>query len=322
MARRVSRWLVCLPLLALLLGCSPGTYTQRVERLYDAVRSQPQLQPPADAATPGPAPVSADPIAKADVLVFAARPGDVVVSAYAAVRLAVAQGQRVVVVYVTSGDARTSMALALAGLPADATPTPEQYLRGAAALQDAALEAAESALGIDADDVFFLGYPDGVLHEFSAEAPDHVVRSPFTGKDGLTEPDVAPFPYRIARSGQSVPYSFNAILHDLNDVLVELNPSEIYLPSPDSADETEAAAGRLIARALREVAPPSARVFVYATGSQGRPPDRRVPVTDPAAKQRALAVYTAAAGGVDWLNAPEALLAEEVFWEFDYTGAS
>ena len=263
--------------------------------------------------------MSADPLAKADVLVFAARPGDVVVSAYAAARLAIAQGKRVVVVYVTSGDAQTSMAQALAGLPADATPTPEQYLRAADALQDAALEAAESALGIDADDVFFLGYPDGVLHEFSSEAPDHVVRSPFTGKDGLYDLSVSP--YRIARFGQSVPYTFNAILHDLNDVLVELNPSEIYLPSPASADETRAAAGRLIARALREVTPPGARVFVYARDLQA-PPDRRVPVTDPAAKQRALAVYAAAAGGAAWLNAPDALLAEEVFWEFDYTGAS
>ena len=318
MVRIAACWLLCLPLFLLLLGCSVERQTQRISRLYDAVRSQPQIQPPADyvpAATPA---VGVDPIAKADVLVFATRPGDAIVSTYAAIRRAKQEGKRVVIVYVTNGDAQTDVARALAELPANATPTPSHYLDGASVLQELAIQVAGSALGMEPEDVTFLAYPDGALHALTAEAPDRVVRSPFTERDGLFDADVTP--YRMARSGQGVPYSFNAILHDLNDVLVELNPREIYLPSPASADATVAAAGRLIARSLREVVPREARVFVYLQKSDTQPPpDRRVPVTDPAAKQRALDMYAARIGRAGWPNLPAALLEEEGFWEFDYT---
>ena len=318
MVRVAARWLLCLPLFLLLLGCSVERQTQRIGRLYDAVRSQPQIQPPADyvpAATPA---VGVDPIAKADVLVFAARPGDALVSAYATIGQAKQDGKRVVIVYVTNGDAQTDVARAVAELSANATPTPSHYLDGASVLQELAIQMAGSALGMEPEDVIFLAYADGALHELTTEAPDEVVRSPFTAKDGLYDAGITP--YRIARSGQGVPYSFNAILHDLNDVLVELNPSEIYLPSPASTDVTVAAAGRLIARSLREVAPRDARVFVYLQESDAQPsPDRRVPVNDPVAKQRALDMYAARIGRAGWPNLPAALLEEEGFWEFDYT---
>ncbi|MCY4437967.1 MAG: PIG-L family deacetylase [Chloroflexi bacterium] len=317
MAWLVVRRLMCLPLLVVLVGCVADTYTQRMGRLYDSVRSQPQIQPPADFVSAAPAVIDTAPIAKADMVVFAARPGDAVVSAYATIRLAVSQGKRVVIVYVTNGDAQTEAAQALAELPATATPTPEQYLQAAAVLQDVALHAAENALGMKRDDAVFLSYPDGALHELTDDAPDDVVRSPFTEKDGLFDAGITP--YRIARSGQGVPYSFNAILHDLNDILVELNPAEIYLPSPASADETVAAAGRLIARSLREVAPREAQVFAYAQAlDEEQPPlDRRVPVTDPAAKQRALDRDATRIGTAGWPAAPDAMLEEEQFWAFD-----
>ncbi len=321
MARLVVRRLMCLPLLMLLVGCSAETYTQRLGRLYDAVRSEPQIQPPADYVSPKSAVIGTDPIAKADVVIFAARPGDAVVSAFATVRQAIAQGKRVVIVYVTNGDAQTDVAQALAELPAGTTPTPGQYLRGAAVLQDLALNVAEDALGMERDDVIFLAYPDGALHKLTKEAPDDVVRSPYTEKDGVFDSDVTP--YRIVRSGQGVPYSFNAIMHDLNDILVELNPREIYLPSPASADETVAAAGRLIARSLREVAPRKARVLVYMQDSDSnQAPDRRILVTALVEKQRALHMYAERIGIADWPRVPAALLEEELFWEFDYADAT
>ena len=182
------------------------------------------------------------------------RPGDAAVSAYATIRQAVAQGKRVVIVFVTDGDAQTIVARGLADLPADATPTPRQYLHGAAVLQEMALKVAESSFGLTWEDVIFLSYPDGILHQLVEESPDQAIRSPFTGKDGVHDPNVTP--YRILRTGHGFPYAFNFVLRDLNDVLVELNPREIYFPSPDSEDETAAAAGRLIVRSLREVALP------------------------------------------------------------------
>ena len=320
MVRRVPRWILCFLLPFLLVGCSAGVNTERFGRLYTAIRSQPEIQPPADYVPPTTAAIGGDPIAKADVVVFAARPGDALVSAYATIRQAVAQGKRVVVVFVTDGDAQTVVARGLADLPADATPSPRQYLHGAAVLQEFALKVAESSFGLTWEDVFFLSYPDGILHQLVEESPDQAIRSPFTGKDGVHDPNVTP--YRILRTGHGFPYTFNFVLRDLNDVLVELNPREIYFPSPDSEDETAAAAGRLIVRSLREVALPDASVLVYAQETDGRrTPDLRVHVTAPEEKQDALSMYAERIGIADWPELPAALLEEEVFWKFDYTDA-
>ncbi len=320
MARRVPRWILCLLFPFFLVGCSVEGNVGRFGRLYTAIRSQPEIQPPADYVPPTTAAIGGDPIAKADVVVFAARPGDAVVSAYATISQAVAQGKRVVIVFVTNGDAQTIVARELADLPADATPTPRQYLHGAAVLQEMALKVAEKSFGLTWEDVFFLSYPDGILHQLAEEAPDHVFRSPYTEKDSVHDPNVPP--YRILRTGHGFPYAFNSVLRDLNDVLVELNPREIYFPSPDSEDETAAAAGRLIVRSLREVALPDASVLVYAQETDGRrTPDLRVHVTAPEEKQDALSMYAERIGIADWPELPAALLEEEVFWKFDYTDA-
>ena len=319
MAWRVLRRLLVLPVLVLALSCSVATDSQRLGRLADAVRNPPQVLPPADSAAPAPVQVEADPIAKADVLVFAARPGDAVVAAYATISQAVAQGKRVAIVYVTNGDAQTAVAQALAALPVNATPTPRHYLHGAAVLQEVAVRVSEQYFALASDQVIFLSYPDGVLHELAPDAPDRIVRSPYTERDGVHDPNVTP--YRILRSGHGYPYAFVFVLRDLNDVLVELNPQEIYFPSPASADETVAAAGGLIARSLREVAPRHARLLMYVQGVDTRqPPDLRVPVSAAADKQRALAMYAARIGMAGWPVMPAALLEEEVFWQFDFAG--
>ncbi len=316
MANSARGWLLIAPIVLWLAGCAPAGSQERLSRFYDAVRNQPNLRPAAVAA-PEPAAGDADPIAKADVVVFAARPGDVVVAAHATINQALAHGKRVVVVYLTDGDAQTSVAQALAGLPADTTPAPHQYLHGAAVLQEMALKVAASAYGIDPEDLIFLSYPDGVLHLLDENTPDHVIRSPYTEKDGVHDPNVTP--YRILRSGFGFPYSFNHIMRDLNDVLVELNPREIYLPSRESGDETVAAAGRLVARSLRETAPPNALVLAYGLESDGQsPPDKRVAVGDPAEKVAARDLYAARTGAADWPALPTVLREEEVFWEFDY----
>ena len=183
MARRVPRWILCLLFPFFLVGCSvEGNVGIVLAACIPQSALSRRLQPPADYVPPTTAAIGGDPIAKADVVVFAARPGDAVVSAYATIRQAVAQGKRVVVVFVTNGDAQTIVARELADLPADATPTPRQYLHGAAVLQEMALKVAENSFGLTWEDVFFLSYPDGTLHQLAEEAPDQVIRSPYTGK--------------------------------------------------------------------------------------------------------------------------------------------
>ncbi len=317
MAGRASQWLLCLSLFFLLAGCSVATETQRLGRFYNAVRAQPQIQPPADYVPSTRAAVGADPIAKADVVVFATRPGDAVVYAYATIRRAVEQGKRVVIVFVTDGDAQTAVAQGLADLPATARPTPRQFLHGAAVLQEIAVIVAVNALGLRREDVIFLSYPDGVLHEVTPARPDLVIRSPYTEKDGVHDPNITP--YRILRSGHGNPYSYNAVLRDLNDVLVELNPRQIYLPSPASADETAAAAGKLVAQSLREVAPPGAQAFAYGRSTAAAQEPLQVwEVVNPAEKQRALDMFAARIGIESWPSIPPSLLEEEQFWQFTY----
>lgn len=318
MAMRSLRWLLLVVLVCVFAGCSVDKNVERFGRLYDAVQSKPDIRPPPDYEPAATTVVSADPFEKADVVVFATRPGDATAWTYATIQQAVAQGLRVVVIYVTNGDAQSAVARALADLPATATPTPRQYLHGAAVLQEVALDVAVGRLGLTLADVIFLSYPDGVLQATLEEPPEYVVRSPYTERDRVHDPNVTP--YRILRSGEEFPYTFNSALRDLNDVLIELNPQVIYLPAPDSIDETEAAAARLITRSLREVAPPDARVFVYMQASSDSvAPDRRIAVTDPTAKQVSLDLYTLRIGIAVWPELPAALLEEELFWEFDYS---
>lgn len=316
---KLLRWLLCVPLLCVLAGCAMDRNVERFGRFYDAVRSQPDIQPPPDHEPDAITVLSGDPLEKADVVIFATRPGDATTWTYATIQQAVAQGLRVVVVYVTNGDAQITVARALADQPATATPTPRQYLHGAAVLQEVALKVAVGRLGLTLEDVIFLSYPDGVLHSIREETPDQVVRSPYTERDSVHDPNVTP--YRILRSGQGFSYSYNSALRDLNDVLIELNPRVIYFPSPESADETAAAAAGLITRSLQEVAPPGAQILVYMQASGSRAdPDRRIAVADPAAKQETLDAYAQRIGVAGWPEIPAALFEEELFWEFDYSG--
>jgi hypothetical protein len=318
MPRNKLRWLFCLSLLVLLVGCASAASPERFGRLYDAYRNRPQIQPPAESVPSESQAIVTDPIEKAHVVVFAARPGDALTGAFTWIRETNYEiPARVVIVYVTNGDAQTAVAQALANLPKEATPTPRQYLHAAAVLQESALNVAENALDLHREDIIFLSYPDGVLHEMTEAAPDHVVRSPYTEKDGVHDPNVTP--YRILRSGHGLPYSFNAIVRDMNDVLVELNAKMILFPSPASEDETAAAVGRLVARSLLEVGPPSGLALEYGIPTEIKSSTKEsMRVDEPAEKQRALNMYAQRIGIPNWPAVMASQLEMEVFGRFHY----
>jgi len=334
--------------LFLLVACTSNAPANlaRAHSIVRQVFSEPQVYP-APGFVPSPLPLPPpDPLKKADVVVFVTRPGDEVLATMGVILQATESGKRAVVVFLTNGEANPAAAAALAGDRPGSTPTPKDYLRLAAILQEQALRVGEEALRLKPGDVIFLGYPDGVLSEFSPEVPDKVIKSPYTEKDGLHDPNVTP--WRITKSGQAFPYTFNAIIRDLNDLLVELEPKEIYLPAPWDQDPTRVAAARLVERSLAEVLP-SAEISRYVieggpramwpnpprireratpgepflqVADQGRtyplgapwPPDRRVPLAVPERKQKAIALYTALVA-VDREGFYAAFVKrEEIFW--------
>src|SRR6266705_5268163 len=105
-------------------------------------------------------------VSPVDLLVFAPHPDDEVIGAAGLVRRAVESGKRVLIVFVTNGDAYANAASALVHRSVDELRAGD-YLVLAAARQREAIDA-DRILGVNPRDLIFLGYPDGGLAELYA----------------------------------------------------------------------------------------------------------------------------------------------------------
>ncbi|MER2564967.1 MAG: PIG-L family deacetylase [Myxococcaceae bacterium] len=161
----------------------------------------------------------------ADVLVLAPHPDDEVLMAAGVIDRAVKQGLRVEVVLVTNGDFTCKR---------------DGRVRQAETLT------ALTKLGVEASRVHFLGYPDGHLHELTAEP-------------------LAPFE-RINAAGACVrtnetwsgkPVTSTALLDDLTELLDRLRPADVYLPHGIDTHRDHAATYVFFRRALDRLALPT-----------------------------------------------------------------
>ncbi len=127
--------------------------------------------------------------------------------------------------------------------------------------QDAAVRAAESRivlaeLGVPADQVFSLGYPDtGMSYGESFLRQLYDGRTGLRSRWGRTEtwtPEGRDF--RFLRSGQHGPYTAEGVRRDLRDLLGLLRPDEVYVSTPGDCHGDHDALGRFAAEAVR-VAP-------------------------------------------------------------------
>jgi LmbE family N-acetylglucosaminyl deacetylase len=156
----------------------------------------------------------------------------------AAIRAAVENGMPVHLIFLSCGDAGGSDRF----FGADYTPA-EAIEFGHIRIAEA--RAAASHLGIPAENLHFLGLPDGFLEAIRTEAQGlSPIFSPLLGTDHS--------PYREVVQ-PNLPYTRRAVLNVLTRVLGEIDPDTVYTSHPDERHADHKAAGWFTVEALKEL---------------------------------------------------------------------
>jgi LmbE family N-acetylglucosaminyl deacetylase len=171
------------------------------------------------------------------VLVVAPHPDDESLCCAGVIQRARADGARVAIVWLTSGDA----------FELDAIVVEHRMRPGKTGLARLALErmaearAAAGLLGVGADGQFFLGYPDRGLQRLLGDRYYSSLRSHYTGSDSV--------PYANALAPGSA-YQGRNLERDLGTLLDRLQPTLVLAPTPLDAHPDHRAAGELVMRLM------------------------------------------------------------------------
>ncbi|MDA8146224.1 MAG: PIG-L family deacetylase [Thermaerobacter sp.] len=228
LTRRLWRWTVVLGALAL-LAVSFVIYNFNL--FYPPQRVEAALPP-----------LPAAPRAGERILVFAPHPDDATLGAGGYIHQAVQAGAQVWLVQVTSGDAFKASVELWYKTP---DPTPQQFIDYGYTREQETLRSMR-LLGVPADHVFFLGFPDlGTaqlwLHYWN---PDHPYRSLYTR--------VTAAPYRNAwRPGAS--YTAPSELSELRAILEQVRPDLLITLHPNDVHPDHWATGVFSRTALQEL---------------------------------------------------------------------
>ncbi|HEY4210849.1 MAG TPA: PIG-L family deacetylase [Steroidobacteraceae bacterium] len=175
--------------------------------------------------------------ATTSLLVVSPHPDDEVLCCAGVIQRVVQAGGKVSVVWVTSGDASE---LDLIVIEKSLVMNPAK-MRDLATRRMQEARAAASHLGVAADRLFFLGYPDrGVLRLLT----DHYA-TPYTSKFTAA----SSVPYDKALSPRA-PYTGESLERDFEKVLDRVRPTLVLAPSPRDSHTDHQAAGILTMRAL------------------------------------------------------------------------
>ncbi|MBN2465143.1 PIG-L family deacetylase, partial [candidate division WOR-3 bacterium] len=152
------------------------------------------------------------------IVIVAPHPDDEVLACGGLIQQALALGDSVWVVYVTSGDGSWPSAWRITG---NMLPGPEDYLAlGRARIDEA--KAGAQVIGLDTTHLIFLGYPDGELDRLVFEHPFDSV--PVTSSHTGANRD----PYGSAGSD----YVGHAVMMSLYDQIVRHRPDRVFFPHP------------------------------------------------------------------------------------------
>ncbi len=178
-------------------------------------------------------PIQLPPTAGQRLLILAPHCDDETLGAGGLIAQAWAAGIPVTVAFLTNGDGFRAAAARTLG---KVNPQPADFVRFAEKRQSEAT-AALAELGVSADRIVFLGYPDRGLKSMweSNWSTDHPFRSYYTRCDRS--------PYRRTFS-PGTPYSGQALVADLVRLMDQVRPTDIYVthPADDHADHSAAAA--------------------------------------------------------------------------------
>jgi len=168
-------------------------------------------------------------------VVFAPHPDDEALACGGLIHDRRRSGADVAIVFLTNGDA---YAEATALYFAPQALRPEHYVQLGVLRQAEALTAT-AQLGVAADQVFFLGYPDGHLLELASSS--HTIRSRTTGHTR------SPYPCTYNRRAD---YSGRWIVDDIASLLRRLAPDRVHAPHEIDAHPDHQATAIFVRRAL------------------------------------------------------------------------
>lgn len=175
------------------------------------------------------------------LLVLSPHPDDETLGAGGTIADARRRGIAVRIVFLTNGDGSRSTQIA-----ENLRQRRLNSFQELAKLRQKEAANAAHALGVDAKDLIFLGYPDGGTNELLTRhwSPNNLYCSPFTGANRV--------PYDNARTPH-VPYCGTQTLDDLTAVLREFRPTVIITTHPRDTHPDHHAAYEFVAKALEKL---------------------------------------------------------------------
>ena len=248
-----------------------------------------------------------------DLLVVAPHPDDETIGAAGATMQALAKGQKVGVVVLTMGDAHVALTAVVAG-KAEANLGPKDFEKASAHRQTLSSRAA-ARVGLPADALVFLGYPDSGLRPMYAATDATPFTQKYTGRRATYASAFTD--YHSASLGEPAPYVKASVVSDLAEILAARRPTRIVVTLDTDRHPDHAAASAYVRDAMR-VAGSTAELLGYLVHGDppARPPDVRVVLTQAERERKRLALLDHQQGTSpvhDYLSEKHAT-AEEHFW--------
>lgn len=248
-----------------------------------------------------------------DVLVVAPHSDDEAIGCTGVMLRAIAKKERVGVVIVTAGDGFPKAAAAAAKKQLSDL-TAEDFVSLAALRQRHSLQAMER-IGLEADDLMFLGYPDGGLEKLYAAQDETPYRQPFTGKTATYGPVALDYHNQIY--GCPAPYARKSVLGDLAEIIEARKPKEIYCTGESDTHGDHRATFWFVRDAARAAGYRGALwTYVVHGSNPTEPPGRRLTLTETEQRTKRTTIegYQVGVSPVHDRLADTYAKPEELFW--------
>jgi LmbE family N-acetylglucosaminyl deacetylase len=248
-----------------------------------------------------------------DLVVVAPHSDDEAIGCTGVMLRALERKKRVGVVVLTAGDGHVKAAAAAAKKEAEQL-IPQDFVDLAALRQRHTLEAM-TQLGLRAEDLLFLGYPDGGLAAIYTAEDDAPYRQPHTGRSETYGPVVRD--YHFQAHGQSAPYVRQAVIDDLTEIFKARRPQEIYTTNEVDAHPDHRATSWFVRNAAA-AAGLEGPLFTYVVHGKPPPEPPRLRLFLTAAelqrKRATIEIYQSGVSPVHDDLAEHYALPEELFW--------
>lgn len=185
----------------------------------------------------------ADPV---DLLVFAPHPDDETLGCAGILHQALKRGERVKVVIFTNGDGFPASASLITRKPIDRLG--ERDFKELARFRQVQSQAAFRAVGGGPEDLVFLGYPDSGLDQVYRTRDPAPYRQRFTGRSetyGVAQQD-----YHSTAHGRPAPYTYEAALADVAELIDRTRPARIAVTHEADRHPDHQAASRFVRDAV------------------------------------------------------------------------